>query len=230
MSTAQKKTTEELIDECQGLVWSLARKIARALPEHVDVNDLAGYGQVGLAEAANAFDADRGVKFSTFAYYRIRGAIHDGISEMLWFRQRPQGKIKFDHLTNDFLQGESAEAPAGTSTLHQEVSWLQDVASSLAIAFFAGLGLGSDEAGLVDQSAASPLETLGGKEMHEALQSLVTALPSEERILIQSTYFEGLSLQQAADRMGISKSWASRLHGNTLKRLARSASRLGFAG
>jgi RNA polymerase sigma factor for flagellar operon FliA len=82
---------------------------------------------------------------------------------------------------------------------------------------------------LVDTTAVSPLEALGGRELNEALRSLISELPADERNLIQSTYFEGLSLQKAADRMGISKSWASRLHANTLKRLAKSVFRLGFA-
>lgn len=86
MSGAEKRAeTERLILGCQGLVKSLAWKLHRQLPDHVDLDDLVGYGQVGLAQAAQEFDPQRGGQFTTYAYFRVRGAILDGLSQMSWF-------------------------------------------------------------------------------------------------------------------------------------------------
>ena len=76
--TIADNVPRELIDEGQALVKSLAARIHRNLPVHVDFDDLISYGQIGLAEAAQDFDAEQGTRFTTFAYYRIRGAILDG--------------------------------------------------------------------------------------------------------------------------------------------------------
>jgi len=60
------------------------------------------------------------------------------------------------------------------------------------------------------------------REMNEKLHKLIDQLPPEAGTLIRATYFEGLTLQEAGRKLGISKSWASRLHARTLQRLARS--------
>ena len=82
--TASQDAVERLIAENQALVRSIASTIARRLPPNVDTEDLIAYGQVGLAGAARDFDPGRGTSFATFAYYRIRGAIYDGISRLSW--------------------------------------------------------------------------------------------------------------------------------------------------
>ncbi len=69
----------ELISSHQGLVKSIALKITESLPTQFELDDLIGYGQVGLAEAAQEFDPARGVRFATYAYYRVRGAIYDKV-------------------------------------------------------------------------------------------------------------------------------------------------------
>ena len=81
--TASVESIQQSVEECQGLVRSLALKVHRGLPRRVDLDDLIGYGQVGLVEAANEFDGSRGTRFATFAYYRIRGAIYDGLAALL---------------------------------------------------------------------------------------------------------------------------------------------------
>src|SRR4051812_22091921 len=79
-------TPQQLVHSCQGLVRSLAWQIHRKCPAQVELDDLIAYGQVGLAQAANEFDPVRANQFTTYAYYRIRGAILDGLSQLSWFR------------------------------------------------------------------------------------------------------------------------------------------------
>jgi DNA-directed RNA polymerase specialized sigma subunit len=61
------------------------------------------------------------------------------------------------------------------------------------------------------------------------LRELIRALPEAAAELLQATYFEGLSLKDAAARMGRDKSWASRLHARTLRKLATSLKSEGYA-
>src|SRR5262245_45447216 len=75
-----------LIVEYMGLVRALAWRIHQKVPRQVDIEDLVGYGTIGLAEAASTYDQTRGVRFITYAFHRIRGAILDGLSKMSWFR------------------------------------------------------------------------------------------------------------------------------------------------
>jgi RNA polymerase sigma factor for flagellar operon FliA len=71
----------------QGLVRAIAWKTHQRVPHHVEIDDLIAYGQIGLLEAITAFDAERGRKFTTYAWHRIRGAILDGLGTMSWFNR-----------------------------------------------------------------------------------------------------------------------------------------------
>lgn len=219
------------IDDCQGLVHSLAKKIHRQAPPSTDLQDLVGYGQVGLAEAAQNFDPQRGVKFSSFAYYRIRGAIYDGLSEQAWFRQRPT-KWKYEQVANDLLERglmESGESvPDDTRDL---VQWFRSLTGNLATAQLTlqhveVSALSNDD--VEDKAVASPQSELFTKEVLEKLHTSIEALPDDERTLIRMTYYEGTSLTEAAEAMNISKSWASRLHAKTLQRLQRTFQGVGL--
>jgi RNA polymerase sigma factor for flagellar operon FliA len=75
---------------------------------------------------------------------------------------------------------------------------------------------------LVDRSEPPAPAAAIRREIHQKLHELIDALPAEAATLIRATYFEGLTLQEAGTRLGVSKSWASRLHAKTLQRLARS--------
>ena len=68
-----------------------------------------------------------------------------------------------------------------------------------------------------------------GEEVRRIVNELISALPEQESQLIRAAYFEGLTLQEAGQRLGISKAWASRLHARSLERLGRSLKRLELA-
>ena len=102
--TNQSPTLDRLIEESLGLVRSLASQIHRKGPPNVDLEDMIAYGQIGLAEAAHDFDPSRGNQFSTYAYYRIRGAIYDGLAKMSWFGRAQYQQARYDRMANETLR------------------------------------------------------------------------------------------------------------------------------
>jgi RNA polymerase sigma factor for flagellar operon FliA len=221
MSDAEK-TPQQLMASCQGLVRSLAWTIHRKLPAHVELDDLIGYGQVGLAEAARDFDPKRGGQFTTFAYYRIRGAILDGLSKMNWFNRSDFYRGRYERLANEVLNSEQA-AESG-SRIEEDVRWFKGVTSALAVVYLCAHRADDEtaEANLADPAAISPVSVAIRRETYRKLHDLIDALPGDSGRLIRSTYFEGLTLKEAGERLGISKAWASRLHAKALGQLARS--------
>jgi RNA polymerase sigma factor for flagellar operon FliA len=217
------KTTQELIAGCQGLVRSLAWKIHCKLPKHVDLDDLVSYGQVGLAEAARDYQEGRG-QFTTFAYHRVRGAILDGLAKMRWFNRADYARGKYEEMAHSVLQPDEDQPQAAGESLEEDVTWLKNVGSALATVylFCRTKDEQSDAAGAVeDHHTASPPAALLKREVYEKLHQLVNSLPRDAAALIRGAYFEGLSLKEAGERIGISKAWASRLHAKTLVQLAR---------
>jgi RNA polymerase sigma factor FliA len=217
----------DLIDQGQGLVRSLAAKIRRKLPQGVDVEDLIAYGQVGLVQAARDFDPSRGNHFSTYAYYRIRGAIYDGLSKMSWFGRTYYEHVRCERMANEALSASDESKPADAEPDDGAASQFLDMSWSLLVVYLTS-HMRSDEeesgesAGLPDPSAPTPLAAAVNSEISQQLRKLVDSLPADEAALIRATYFEGATLEEAGRKIGISKSWASRLQAKSLQRLARS--------
>lgn len=229
MTTQAQPTREQLIESCQGLVRNLAWQIHAKLAKHIDVDDLIAYGQLGLAEAARDYDPERGGKFTTFAYYRIRGAIYDGISKMSWFGRARYRRLRFEQRANEVLASEASDVPEG-GELADEARWLERVSQKLAMAYLASHAEeGPEQAQLADPRAPQPADVVMGEEIRVVLRQLVDQLPPEAANLIRSAYFEGLTLQEAGERIGVSKAWASRLHARSLESLARALRRRNLA-
>lgn len=221
-----------LITSCQGLVRSIAWKIHQRLPKHVELDDLIGYGQVGLAEAARGFDESRGGQFTTYAYYRIRGAILDGLARMQWFNAYDFHSGKYERLADSLLEEEAAgvadEASAPAAKTEDHTAWFAETSSMLAMAYLmSGQGPGGEGRPLEpeDRSTPAPGVDAAKRELAQRLHALIDDLPENMGKLIRASYFGGLTLTEAGKSIGISKSRASRLHAEALGQLARSLRR-----
>jgi len=225
--TPGAKNREELIGQCQGLVRSLALGVQKSLPRHMELDDLISYGQLGLAEAARDFDPARGGQFTTFAYYRIRGAIYDGVSKMSWINRSQYNRVKYQQSADDVLRLESDKGSSQGG-----LSWFKEVTGALAIVYLSTHAAGQEREPLdvEDRVSPSPQATVIERDTHRKLHELIEALPNESRELIRATYFEGLTLTEAGQRLGIGKAWASRLHAKALARLARGLRLAGISG
>jgi RNA polymerase sigma factor for flagellar operon FliA len=231
MMSASAKSPEQLIAECQGLVRSIALKAHRNLPDFLDVEDSIAYGQIGLAEAARDFDPAQGHQFSTYAYYRVRGAIYDGLSKMSWVSRSQYQRLRCEQMAGEVLAQEDPAPPSAEASLEDDARWLTRLSSTLAVVYFSTKA-DSDESpaqSLPDDSSPAPEVVASEREICSKLHELIDSLPEEAGRLIRAAYFEGLTLQEAGQRLGIGKSWASRLHAKTLQRLGRSLRLMGLA-
>jgi RNA polymerase sigma factor FliA len=228
--SAQRLHPDDLVFAHQGLVRAIARGIHRSFPSYIELDDLIGYGQLGLAQAARDFDPERGIQFSTFAYYRIRGAILDGANQMNWLKRVTRAGDAYDRMSGDVLATDAADSAAGYARADEE-AWLGDVGNKLAVVFL--LGQAGEDAEqrmeVADDHAEMPLESMLDDELKKTLRTLIDDLPGDARQLVRATYFEGKTLKEAGEQLGISKAWASRLHARSLDQLARGLRRANVA-
>ena len=118
---------EELIEQGQALVISLASRIRSNIPVRIDMDDLIAYGEIGLAEAARNFDPARGTAFTTFAYPRVRGAIFDGVAKMSWTGRGQYRRVRFQQMANEYLDSQPNESTdQDASTLEKDAQWFRD--------------------------------------------------------------------------------------------------------
>jgi len=213
---------DRLVEECQGLVRHLAQQVRKRIPSWIEMEDLIGYGQVGLMQAARDFDPGRGNKFSTFAFYRIRGAIYEGVNKLMWFRAARTPESKYGSMADDLLETTCADQGADTKgDLAAEASWLGRMTASLAMIYLVSAGSEGKPLDLVDTKSEAPWTGLSDNESKGKLAEALEQLPPDAAALLRAVYYEDRTLQEAASRLGISKSWASRMHAKALEQLAQ---------
>ncbi|MCU0720714.1 MAG: sigma-70 family RNA polymerase sigma factor [Pirellula sp.] len=223
---SEATSTSDLISEGRALVRSIALRIYRNLPMRVELDDLIAYGELGLAEAARDFEPEQGNQFSTFAYYRIRGSIYDGIAKMTWTSRARYRRMRYEQMAHEVLQSEN-EKPNASDGVAENGKWFTQATERLAMVY---LACDCDNDTDAVQTALDPGAEASSRIIHreasETLKRLVAGLPEDERRFINYVYFEGLTLQDAGSRLGYSKSWASRMHVKILEKLAGDIRRL----
>ncbi|MBI3900268.1 MAG: sigma-70 family RNA polymerase sigma factor [Gammaproteobacteria bacterium] len=203
---------EHYLPTAKGIAAAL---FAKRINDIIDFRDYLQYARIGLIEAIDRFDPDLQVAFPTFATYRIRGAILNGIemaSEQA--AQYAQRKRAMRERTKSMrAASDSSDDPFAT---------MVDLAIGLA------LGYMLEESGIwrpdSEDQAADPYRSLEMKRLQQRMGAIVQALPERERQIVLSHYFEHLEFSEIADKLGVSKGRVSQLHARALK-LVRDALR-----
>src|SRR3954452_12412337 len=123
---------DRLVEQHLSLVQAIAAKLKRTLGRTIDFEDLVAYGTKGLLEAAKRFDPSQGAAFSTFAYYRIRGAMLDGLRTMGWYSRADYARYRAEERTNEYLQNAADRSgPAAAAPRSDAGAALADIAELL---------------------------------------------------------------------------------------------------
>jgi RNA polymerase sigma factor FliA len=214
------------IDQSQGMIRAIATKIYSRLPPQVNYDDLVSFGQLGLMQAAHSYQSDKDVSFQTFAYHRIRGAIYDGLGKMSWTSRAMSQRLRAERLSAELLEQQVLQASRQDTveSMNADADWLVRTTDRIAVVHLLtdSLDEGGGLAGSIVGRDREPDEAVAQKELCELLRDMVNKLPENEKAVIQLTYFEGKTLTEAADTLGKSKSWASRVHARVLEKLAHS--------
>lgn len=191
-------------------VRSLAGQVRKQFNAQFEMDELMAWGQVGLLEAADRFDPRVGTNFLTFAHYRIKGAIFDGLRKM--------GVLKGGaaERANAYL-GNLSDRDAGGGSVDDDVRELSNAVSGLAMVF--ATSLEATEGLQVSDDHLPADERLEVEQMRRRVRAAIEKLPEKERKLLQGYYFQNKTLEEAGAEIGQSKSWASRLHARAVERL-----------
>lgn len=188
---------EKLVRENLELVDKIVRGMLRRLPSHIDKSDLIQQGRIGLMEASRRYDPTSAASFKTFATYRIRGEIIDGLRA--FSQNRPNGEGGWN---------ESVEAIGERSAGHGADDAIGGFISSVQ-----ALGTAFN---LATSTSENPLEESLEKQ---ALWQAVSRLPERERHVCELLYRMDMTMQDIANLMNTSKASVSRLHKRALERL-----------
>ena len=211
-------TFESRIEKHQPLVISIASQIHKRLPRFITYEDVLACGQVGLTQASRTYQPQPGTQFSTYAYYRIKGAIYDGLARMNWTTRAEYRKYKAMKMASAATESNSNSSES--SDPEKNAEWFSGTVEDLAVVYVFSV---ADQDNPIENQLVStdadPEEAASTKELCEKVREAVSTLPDDEQQLIQMTYFEGLSLAEAAAKLDRSRSWGSRTHAKILKTL-----------
>lgn len=229
----QASDTTALVEANLPLVRHVVLQVAGHFPRHVDRQELARAGALGLVEAAQRFDASRGVPFDRFAARRIRGAILDAVRAVDWAPRsvRALGR-ELDAVEQDLANRRGA-VPSPTEIAEAMGMAPSDLAAardrvyrSVVLALEHGIA-GQSEDGedmvlgdvLADRTAAEPDEALEARELLGYLRDAIGLLPERHRTVVVGYFLENRTSLELAAELGVTESRISQIRSESLEML-----------
>ena len=221
-------TREKLILRYAPLVKYVAGRMAVGMPPNVDRGDLTSYGMFGLMDAIEKFDVDTGYRFQTYAVQRIRGAIVDELRSMDWVPRSVRRKAREIEKAIARLQsslGRPPEDPELAEELGIDLETLSDHLAQISMTSVAALDAaltGTDGGSIkvvdtvADVEAVQPDEHVDKLAMRELLRNALDRLTEREQQVLALYYFEGLTLAQIGEIIGVTESRVSQIHSKAI--------------
>ena len=223
---------EDLIDESLPMINHIAHRVAVRLPPSVEIRDLVNAGVIGLLDAVDKFDPERGVKFKTYAELRIRGAILDSLRDLDWAPRSLRKKSKdlqklYAKLEQDLgrpaTDEEVCEALGGDM---DDYHALVDQLNGLTIGSFEDIGAGREDGTgesfinyYADEGDTDPYAEFEKDQLAEMLGAAIETLPERERLVLSLYYYEEFTMKEIGAMLGVNESRVSQIHTKATLRL-----------
>ncbi len=220
---------KQLIESYLPLVDYVTNRMAIGLPKNIMRDELASNGVMGLIDAVDKFDYLRGLQFETYASWRIRGAIIDGLRQGDWVPRSVREKAKriedaYQVLEQRYMRSVTdTEMSSYLQVSEKEfLTMLQDVSAASICSLEDPIREEESETRMsliIDDKAKNPDYKVHEVYLKEALVKGIERLTEKERIVVSLFYYEELSLSEIAEVMSLSPSRISQLHSKAILRL-----------
>lgn len=221
---------EELIRSYLPLVKKVVHRLSGRLPKDVDIREMLNSGIIGLVDALEKYDPKHETNFSTYAQFRIRGAILDSFRSQDWLPRSlrfKSHKLEVAYLRIEQKLGRPATDEEVAAELDMPIDELQGLLSevgSIVMLSFEELGFGhgedrfqADE--VLPGKAQDPLNKLLSSERVGLIARALDRLPEKERLVISLYFYEELNLKEIGEILGVTESRASQIRSRALIRL-----------
>ena len=222
----------QLVDLHARIVKYVAGRMAIGLPHYVEFNDLISAGLLGLLQAVDNFDPERGIKFETYAIPRIRGAILDELRSQDWFPRSLRRKAKMleeAYGTLEVQLGRPATDAEVAKRLSIDISELDGIMGEVAVATI--VSLDADTSGddsenstslgdyLADSRTDDIEKVIARQEMKDLIGARMAELPEKEQLVLVLYYYEELTLKEIGEILDVTESRVCQIHTRAILRL-----------
>jgi len=225
-SSGDQRLRERLILHYSPLVKYVAGRVGVGLPPNIEQADLVSYGIFGLIDAIEKFDLDRAIKFETYAISRIRGAIIDELRAIDWIPRSVRYKAREVEKAYANLEGRLHRTPSEAEVAEEmgiAVADLHHIFSQVSFVNVVALddllnvgGEKGDKLSLVDTlqdtRAEDPVAAFESEETKYLLARAINTLPEREKIVVTLYYYEGLTLAEIGQVLGVTESRICQMH------------------
>ncbi len=224
-------TVQARVEDCLEIVQINAYQLRRQFGTRFDVDDLMSAGREALVVAAQTFDDSRGVPFRRWAGLRVRGAMVDTMRRSANMPRRVYAQLRAieagDLVQDTYIEEDSAKpTPNEVEADSRLGNYLAGIATAMAVGLLAQTSASTDPEAASDH-ADTPEEALQRAQMLQILERAINERPDAERSLLRRHYFDGLRFEQVAKELGLSKSWASRLHARAIEAVTKTLKKEG---
>jgi len=223
-ATADEQAREALILQYSSLVKFVAGRVGVGLPRNVEQSDLISYGIFGLIDAIDKFDLERGFKFETYAINRIRGAILDELRGLDWVPRSVRARTREIERSLAELEHRMKRTPSEEELakhmgmpLDELLTQLGEISKLGLVALDELLGGGDSDSSSVgdmlpDPRGLNPEAVFQVEETKRVVADAINRLPDRERLVVTLYYYEGLTLSEIGDVLGVTESRVCQIH------------------
>jgi RNA polymerase sigma factor for flagellar operon FliA len=222
--TGSREARDRLIVHYSPLVKYVAGRVSAGLPQNIEQADLVSYGIFGLIDAIDKFDTDRQIKFETYAIARIKGAIIDELRAIDWVPRSVRAKARAVEKAYGTLEASLHRTPTDAEVAEQmqiSVGELQAIFNQVSFVGLVALdemlsggerGESSTLGDTLPDKGEGPVAAFEVEEMKQILASAINRLGDREKIVLTLYYYEGLTLAEIGEVLGVTESRVCQIH------------------
>lgn len=218
--TGDRDARDRLVLQYSPLVKYVAGRVRSGLPPSVDQNDLVSDGVIGLMDAIDKFDPDRGLQFQTYAVSRIRGAIVDGLRASDWVPRSVREKVRDIDAAQTALEAQLGRPPrdrevaAKLGITVQELRKVYSQTAHTSVISFENV---------LDEDTPRATGGVPGEmdDLPPGFLSAVRELAERDQVVVALYYWERLTLAEIGQVLGVTESRVSQLHSRATMALRR---------
>jgi len=221
---------ELLIQEFIPKIKYLASRLSATLPTGLTMDDLISAGVLGFMDALDKYDASRNARLTTYAEFRIKGAMLDEIRSMQWGSRGMKKKIsdvKNAYAELDKRLGRHAEEEEVARylglTLEEFHKQMSEAGMAVLLNFEDLLPEGDNEMDIMEcipgTDNSDPLTDMNFSDLKRVLGREIDSLPEKERLVMTLYYYEEMTMKEIGQVLGLTESRVCQLNAQALMRL-----------
>ena len=226
----EAETRESRILSYHSFVCIIATRLKSRLPPNVQREDLIASGMIGLIEAYDRFDDEKGIPFSTYAELRVRGAMIDMLRRQDWVPRSVRKRIQEVEAWKSWFRDEHGRDPdqeelsrlMGISRAQLRKRLSRDQIHPLVSTEQVAKGTEDTRLGNLLMSSEKTIDPqLMNRQREKELESQMRILPGREKLAIEMYYQEGKSLREIGEVLGVTESRACQIRTKGIKTLRK---------